>query len=82
MRQKDPAVTICILISNRERFHRQYREIYRSAICDDILHNETGVCAGHTARPTHGGAPAPPHTLGTAGGRGGPTDREAEGNTV
>lgn len=80
MHQKDPAVAICILISNRERFHGQYREIYRDAVCDDILHNETDVCAGHTARPTHGGAPAPPRMLGTAGGRGGPADREAKGN--
>lgn len=78
MHQEGLAVTICILISNGERFHGQYREIYRDAVCDDILHNETGVCAG----PTHGGAPAPPHTFGTTGGRGGPTDREAEGNAV
>jgi hypothetical protein len=72
MQREGLAVAICILISNGERFHGQYREIYRDAVCDDILHNETGVCAGHTAGPTHGGAPAPPHTFGTARRKGWP----------
>lgn len=57
MYQKGLAVVVCILISNGQRFHGQYREIYRGAVCDDILHNETDVCAGHTAGPTHGGGP-------------------------
>jgi len=82
MYQEGPAVVICILISNGQWFHGQYREIYRDKVCDDILHNETDVCSGYTAKPTHGGAPAPPHTFGTAGRRGGLTNREAEGNAV
>lgn len=75
-------MAICILIFNGKWFHGQYREIYRGAVSDDILHNETNVCAGHTAWPTHGGVSALPYTFGTAEGRGGPTDREAEGNAV
>lgn len=43
---------ICILISTGERFHGRYREIYRAAVCDDILRVE----AGGSRWPTHGGA--------------------------
>lgn len=34
------------------QFHGQYREIYRAAVCDDILRVEAGGWRG----PTHGGA--------------------------
>lgn len=71
-------VAICILIFNGEWFHGQYREIYRGAVCDDILHNETDVCAGHTVWPTHGGASALPYTFFTAEGRDGPIGRRRE----
>lgn len=36
----------------RAQFHGQYREIYRAAVCDDILRVEAGGWRG----PTHGGA--------------------------
>lgn len=74
-----PNVAICILISTGERFHGQYREIYRGAVCDDIL---PACLRARTVGPTHGGAPTPPHTFGTVGGRGGSTDREAEEDAV
>lgn len=40
------------LFFDRAQFHGQYREIYRAAVCDDILRVEAGGWRG----PTHGGA--------------------------
>lgn len=41
---------ICILISTVERFHGQYREIYRAAVRDDILRVGAGGSRAHPWR--------------------------------
>lgn len=46
------AILIFFLFFDRAQFHGQYREIYRAAVCDDILRVEAGGWRG----PTHGGA--------------------------
>lgn len=73
-RRGNARAAICILIFAGERFHGQYREIYRAAVCDDILRVEAGGWRG----PTHGGPSTSPHTFGPRG-RGTGTGQASKG---